>query len=257
MAQTGGTVLEQICDRSVTSDDSIATFESAAVAADARLAYVRAGTPLVPATIAPRTLELRLGTRAAPGGVTVQAFPHAAPSGRIHQSLAWLHWLDASRLVYLAEEVRYERPCSSCAVDTVRVGIEVVALDASTGVATIVPGTDSASSVAVAGSDTIYYTRLAANVVTRRVLSSGAVTTAHDFGEEVRDVTVGGGRLAAVTDTGLLWLVRPGSGATPLIAPGVAIFRRPALSPDGRRLVVEGYATSTSRVGDLWLFELP
>jgi hypothetical protein len=35
------------------------------------------------------------------------------------------------------------------------------------------------------------------------------------------------------------------------------MFRRPALSPDGRRLIVEGYATPVSRSADLWLFDLP
>jgi hypothetical protein len=86
------------------------------------------------------------------------------------------------------------------------------------------------------------------------VLSSGAVTPVFDFGQSVLDVTAGGGRLAAVTGSGL-WLVLPGGSTTALTAPGVTQFRRPALSPDGTKLVVEGY--TFSRSADLWLFDLP
>lgn len=257
MAANGGTVREQICDRSATSDDSIARFEWAAAAADGRFAYLRAGTPVTPPTLAPRTEELRVGTRAAPDGASARAFPYTAPSGRVHHSLSWLQWLGATRLVYLAEDVRYESPCPSCSPDTLRLGIEVVLIDPASGVLGIVPGTDGATSLAVAGSDTIYYTRDSANVVERRVLSSGVVSAAHDFGEVVQDVTVGGARLAAVTASGALWLVQPGGAATPLTTLDVAVFRRPALSPDGRHLVVEGYPTIVSRSADLWLFELP
>ena len=256
MPAAGGVVQEQICDRSPTTDDSIATFGSAAVAADGRLAYVRESTPLVPATIAPRTLEIRLGTRSATAGAILRSFPYTAPSGRIHQGLEWLQWLGAAQLLYLAEEVRYESPCPACPPDTLRVGIEVVTINPGTGVPVIVPGTDQATSVAVAGSDTIYYSRASSTVIERRVLSSGAVAPVYDFGEAVQDVSAGGGRLAAVTGFGRLWLVQPGSGAAELTAPGVTQFRRPALSPDGRRLVVEGYA-NFSRSADLWLFDLP
>ena len=255
MPATGGVVQQQICDRTPTSDDSIATFASAAAEADGRLAYVREGTPLVPASIAPRTIEIRLGTRSAPTGAIVKSLPYTAPSGRIHLGLEWLQWLGATQLLYLGEEVRYERDCSSCTVDTVRVGLEIVTIAPGTGALVILPGTDGATSVAVAGSDTIYYTRASTTMIERRVLSTGAVTPVFDFGVAVRDVTTGGGRLAAVTGSGL-WLVLPGSGVTELTAPGVTRFRRPALSPDGGRLVVEGY-TNSSRSANLWLFDLP
>lgn len=273
MASGGGTVQEQICDRAITSDDSIATFESAAMASGGRFAYMRASTPLVPPTVAPRTLELRLGTRAAPTGAIVRSFPYTALSGRVHQGLSSLRWV-GSQLVYLAEEVRYERACGGCPLDTLRIGIEVVTIDLSTTVPLIVPGTSGANSVAVAGSDTIYYVRDSNTVIERQALSSGTVTAAFDFGEPVRDVTAGGGRLAAVTGRGFLWLVQPGAGALPLTASSLVFFKRPALSPDGGRLVVEGYPfrvdtihppggpilsidTIVNPVGDLWLFDLP
>ena len=55
---------------------------------------------------------------------------------------------------------------------------------------------------------------------------------------------------------GPLHVVDLATGAdTVLVTPlGTIIFRRPALSPSGKRLVVEAYA---DRVGDLWEFSLP
>lgn len=272
MAAAGGTVLQQICDRGLRSDDSITTFESGAMAPGGALAYVRAGTPLVPLTLAPRTLELRLGTLKAPDGVPIKAFPYTAPSGLVHQGLEWLQWLTPARLVFLAERVTYEAPCNGCPLDTVRTGLEVVVLEPATGLLGLIPGTDAATSVAAVGGDTLYYTLPNDGQVWRRVVSTGAVAVAHDFGlgQRVRDVTVAGGRLVAILGRGTLWLTDLAGGpASELPRSGLTFFRRPALSPDGRHLVVEGYPfqqipaggetldTVVSRVGDLWLFNLP
>lgn len=272
MGATGGTVLQQICDRGLSSDDSINTFETGAVGPGGALAYMRAGTPLVPPTLAPRTLELRLGSLQAPDGVLIKALPYTAPSGLLHQGLEWLHWLTPSRLVFLAERVTYEAPCNGCPPDTVRTGLEVVSFDPTSGAFTTIPGTDSATSVAAVGGDTLYYTLPNDSQVWRRIVSTGAVAVAHDFGlgQRVRDVTVAGGRLVAILGPGTLWLTDlTGGPATELPRSGLTFFRRPALSPDGRRLVVEGYPfqqvpaggeaidTVVSRVGDLWLFNLP
>ncbi len=268
----GGSVLEEVCDRSATSNDSIATFEWAAVATDDRMAYLRAGTPLSPPTLATRTLELRLGTRANPTGAVVRSFPYTSPSGTVW-SFSFLQWLDATHLLYLAEDVQYVPPCAVCPPDTLRIGVEVVTIDPSTGVSAIVPGTTGATSVARSGSDTIYYTPGGSPDIERRVLSSGAVSVAHRFGDVVRDVTAGGGRLAAITGLGELWLVDPGVSAQPLTAPTLTDFKRPALTPNGDALVVEGYGVryDTVRVNgaivainrivstsaDLWFFDLP
>lgn len=251
----GGSVLEVICDRSATTDDSIGTFEWAAVSSDDRLAYLRASTPVSPPTLAPRTLELRLGTRAEPGGAVVRAFPHTASSGQVHQSFSFLQWLDASHLIYLAENVSYPSSCPGCPPDTLRTGLEVVTIDPATGTMEILPGTAGATSVALAGSDTVFYTLDTSAVIWRRVRSTGSVSIAHMFPDIVRDVTAGGGRLAAITGFGALWYLDPGGSPVQLEAPTPMPFRRPALAPDGRRLVVEGYPASTA--ADLWYFELP
>jgi hypothetical protein len=159
-------------------------------------------------------------------------------------------------VAYIAQQVSYPAPCPGCPPDTVRTGLEVVTAEVATGTVQIIPGTEGANSVALAGSDTIYYTRESGTTIERRILSSGAVTVVHDFGMSVRDVTAGGGLLAVVAGFGDLWLVRPGNPPQLLYADTSIAFSRPALSPDGRRLVVE-VETVMSNVPDLWLFEIP
>lgn len=267
MPAAGGSLVREICDRTPAAADSLTAFESAALAADGRLAYVRASSPLVPASIAPVTLELRLGTLADPGGAIVRTLPYATASGRIHQGIDWLQWLSPSAVVYLAQRVEYPRACSSCPPDTVRTGIEVVTLDPTTATPLPVPGTDSATSVAGA-SGLVYYTLPGDSVVWNRAPPSGAVTAAHVFlpGIAPRDITVAAGRLVAVTGIGHLVMVNLATGLETPLAAGAArvLFKHPALAPDGRRLVVEGYPfqifgpdTVASRLGDLWVFDLP
>jgi len=273
----GGVLLDEICDTTPAGADSLTSFESAAVAADGRFAYVRASTPLSPPSIAPFHHELRLGTLGNPGGSAVRSLPYTAPSGRVHAEIAWLQWLSSAELVYLGQAIEYQRACGSCPVDTIRVGLEVVRLDPTIGVPIAVAGTDSATSVATASGAFIYYTLPNDSVVWIQGVPGGLGTAGHNFGAGVtpRDITVGGGRLAAVTGPGLLRLVQLSTGAeTPLTAPGLVFFKRPALAPDGRRLVAEGYRfqidtiripgdgiasidTIVSRVGDLWVFDLP
>jgi len=231
------------------------------------MAYLRAGSPVSPPSLAHRTLELRLGTRAEPYGARVKAFPYTSPSGSVHQSFSFLQWLNATQLVYLGENLTY--PQSS---DTLRTGIEIVTIDATSGALTVVPGTTGATSVALAGSDVMYYTLDTSAVIWRRVLSSGVVSPAQAFPGIVRDVTAGGGRLAAITGFGGLWLIDPGVNGVQLFAPTLTYFLRPVLSPDGGGLVVEGYPfrvdtirvngmivaidTTLSRSSDLWFFDL-
>lgn len=261
LAAAGGTILERICDAAPTSDDTTTVFEQAAVTGDGRLAYVRAGAPAVLRPVAPRTRELRLGALASPEGVIVRSFPYSAPSGRVHQAPEALQWAGSSQLVYLAQDVRYEEPCRGCELDTIGVGIEIVTLQPGTGAPVLVPGTDSATGAAVAGTDTLYYTVASSNLMYRRVLSTGVVTTVATFFEPVREVAAGGGRLAAITGAGSLWLVDPGVNPVLLSSATARSYRRPAVSPDGRRIIVEGYArvtlTAFSRSADLWLFDLP
>src|SRR2546430_16303412 len=71
-----------------------------------------------------------------------------------------IHWLGPNSIVYLAERVVYFAACSNCPVDTLRSGIEIVKADwgGPVPVFAMLPGSDQASSVALAGPDTLYYT---------------------------------------------------------------------------------------------------
>jgi len=270
----GGSLRDEICDNTPGTGDTSTTFESAAVAADGRMAYVRTSIPTNSPSAVPITHELRVGTIAAPPGVRVLSLPYPGSVG-VHWEAEWLQWLSPTELIYLGEYVDYPIGCNGCD-DPPRTGLEVVRLDPASGNRVFVAGTDSATSVAAVNGDSIYYTRIGSGQVLRRSLASASTAVATDFGAaDVRDVSVRAGRLAAVTGPGFLWWVQLPSGTqTPLTAPGLVFFKRPALSPDGRRLVAEGYGfqidtiripgdgiasidTVTSRLGDLWVFDLP
>lgn len=262
----GGGLVREICDRTLVGADSLTAFESAAMAADGRLAYVRASSPLGVLGTAPRTLELWVGTLADPEGSIVKTFPYDGPSGRRHLGLDWLQW-DGSNLVYLGETLEYTRPfgCTGCPLDTVRTGLDVVSFDPVTALTMFVPGTDSATSVAADG-DVVYYSLPGDDVVWKRTLSTSLTEPAYTAGggETPRDVTVASGRLAFVTGVGHLWLVSLAGGAPGELTAAGILFKHPALAPDGRRLVAEGYPffvsggdTVVTVVGDLWLFDLP
>ena len=138
----------------------------------------------------------------------------------------------------------------------------------------MLPGSDQASSVAVAGSDTVYYTTNGDSRVYRLVLSTEAITVVHDFGLAgiARDVQVAGGRLVAVVGGsvsfdndpligpvqrdggGTLYLVSLATGVQRALTSGVELFRHPALSPAGDRLVTEMITGGSS---EIWAVRLP
>ena len=184
----------------------------------------------------------------------------------------------------------------TCETDTIATGLWVALLDVSApGMPpAAVPGTDFASGVSPGASeDEIYYTLGGDTRVFRRVLSSGDVSVAHDFGPAgiARDVDVAGGRLTAIVGGRVAFSVDPTLGptqwdsggmvhvvelssGTDVVLPGPGLFRRPALSPAGDRIVAEGYpvrtaqvidpatqqettVTTVGRAGDLYLFDTP
>jgi hypothetical protein len=208
-----------------------------------------------------------------------------------------LRWQNASRLVFLASQVLYRVPCQFCQYDTIVSGLDVGVLDLSPAGASVsvLPGTDLATGVSPGPSeDEVYFTLAGDSRVYRRLLSSGATDVVYDFGAAgvARDVHVAAGRVAAVVggrvafsidpdlgptqwdSGGILHVVTLASGAD-VALDGPGLFRRPALSPDGTRLVAEGYPltitetrdpvtgalitadTTVARVGDLYLFGAP
>jgi len=208
-------------------------------------------------------------------------FPYTAPSGRSHDAPLFLQWLRDDVLLYIGAE----NGC--CRKDTMRFGEQVVLLDLAGGALTrtFVPGTIRASAVQAAPDGaTIYYTIAGDSRVYARQLSSGTVDTLHDFGpgRVARDPQVHGTTLYAVVDGhdgftdlppfyavqvdygGKLVAVDLTTGVETRQGDSLHLYKRPRVSADGTRLVVEAYpitvsssATDTafSRWADLWLLE--
>ena len=282
----GGSIRRWIC-RTTASDDSINALDEPAFATDGRLAYVRATAPLtLGRPIAPLAQELVLATLDAPQIVRVlRSIPYTAPSNRVHQAISHVQWLSPTRLAYVGEAVDYPRDCSSCVPDTVRTGLEIITLDfgGATPILALVPGTDSATSVAagVTG-DTIYFTRNGDSHVFRYAFSSSRLDTVYDFAplQNARDVQVRGNHLYAVLggradiggDLHIVNLVTGTDSGPPLAAGGTLWYQRPTPSPDGQHLVVQARivdivlhfsgeilisADTLATASDLWLYRLP
>lgn len=273
----GGRLLRTICDEDPAAQDSTNELTDPAADGAGRLAYVVTGSRL--ADPVPGYTAIVLGSLSDPiPAAVLRTFPYFAPDTVRHDRASHVAWLRPTSLVYLAEHVGY----TPHAVDTVRTGAAIVRLELGGAVPalTVVPGTRDASSVAVGESaDVIYFTLGGDSRVFRRVLSTGAVAVAHDFGAAgiARDVQLAGSRLVAVVGGnvsfafdptfgnnvqldggGVLHLVDLTSGADSSLPTGPRPerplrFRRPALAPSGTRLVAE----AVDSVADLWMFDLP
>lgn len=254
----GGSIARLDCGTTA-PDDSTNAFSEAVPLAGDQLAYVRASSHRQP----PRLLnadveELVIAARADPNATrSLRAIPYTAPWGRVHTGISRIQGLDPTRLLYLAENVSYPRPCSSCPPDTLRRGIEIVMLDFSGAAAVLaqVPNTDSATSVAVGTSpDTIYFTRSGESSVYRTPVLGGPVDTVHTFPGIPRDVSVAGGRLVVSVNDQELYFVTLASGVETVVLDTTARLLRPVLSPDGTRAVVERWV---GRAADIWVITAP
>lgn len=264
--------------------------QSAAVASDGRLAFLSAGNggltgtnPVIVGIEVSSTLD-------AADAQTVRHLPFAPADGVVQDYAGSIRWLAPAQLVYVGQRFRVLRPCGSidCPFDTLIYGTEVTLLDISAGAATgtAVPGTAQATSVApIEDGATILFTLPNDTRIYRRALSSGEVTVLHDFaaGGVVRDVHAAGNRAAAVVGGRVAFSVDPRVGPTQWDSGGVLhlldldggaevvldtperLYRRPAVSPDGSRVVAEGFAliitetdfgadTTVSKSGDIYLF---
>ena len=276
MPAAGGTIARYAC-QTTAANDSLNTFEDVAIAGGDSLAYVRTSARSFLRPLGPQTIELVAGTGAAPTVVrVVRSLPFTATWGTTYDAVSHVVWLGPTRVAAVGERVTYPLPCRTCAPDTVRTGLDVLILDfaGAAPALTRLTGADSASSLAVsANRDTLYFTRDGDSRVYRHVLGSGQIDTLFDFGFGIaRDVAVSSGKLVAVvggavsysvdsilggsqTDHGgPLYLV---AGAAPptQIGDPAWLFRRPALSPDGKSLVVAAW--NGSATADIWLFQLP
>jgi hypothetical protein len=265
----GGTIRREICSRSVFPTQSADVFDLPALSAAGRLAFFHDGQPAAAGTGAEAILVAPFDT---PSAYTmVRTFPFQADV--FYVAPASLSWLDESRLVFVGIAEEQYTPCDDCNPILVRYGRAILTADAATpGAVGVVPGTQFATSVTVGeSSDIIYYTLTNDARIYRQVLSSGEITTVHDFGAPAiaRDVSFTAGRLVVIADGsvpvypddigmiqgpnsgGTPYVVVPGSGQAQVVpVPQAMWFRRPALSPDGSRIVAEGAHLQISAIGD-------
>jgi len=275
----GGQIMSELC-YPTPAPESTFILTAPAAAPDGPIAYVLRASGSVRGSSANVSLLVRpasFGATALPR--TLMTFPVRLDTIRQDEP-DQLGWLDATRLVYLATRVGYEGGSSA---DTVQTGAEIVVMSVSGGspVLTLVPGTENASGVSPLAPDRIVYTLGGDSRVFVRAVSSGAETVVWDFGsgEIARDVRVNasGTRMAAVVggnvsygfddqlgymvqrdSGGMLHVVDLASGRDSVLPDSLSgahvLFRRPAIAPSGKRVVVEAWTGSTS---DLWMFDLP
>jgi hypothetical protein len=286
---TGGRERALTCDLSVAGVDSTNAIESAAPAADGRLAFVESSTRI--GGVAPLTEGIAIAPTLDPRGASiVQQIPYTIPGEPTHSHVSALRWLGSNTLAFVGGSVAITADCFQCPPDTVVANLKVVTLNPAGGNSpAAVPGTDFASGVSRGSTDDeIYYTVSGDSRVLRRTLSTGTVDVAYDFGASgiARDVQVVGGRLTAVVGGRVAFVVNPVLGPTQRDSGGVVhvvdlatgadqsldkpglLFRRPALSPDGTHLVAEAHSllisniggvadTAVSRDSDLYLLSVP
>jgi hypothetical protein len=275
----GGTQRAEICSTGVASDDSTDAYGEPAVSSAGRLFFTRASSLTRLQNSAPAYQSAAVAPLATPAAVqTLRTLPYTV-NGRQHYGIAQVRWLGDTAVVYVAQNVAYLTGCFGCNVDTMRTGIELARMDlkSAPGTVTVVPGTDSASSVALGGGDTIYYTVAGDSRVFRRTFAGGD-TAVWDFGAAgiARDVQVRGATLYAAVggavayfhdpslgpvqrDTGgVIHVVNLGLATDTAITAANRMYRRIALSPDGRHIVAEGYDVGIPKPqANLWLIDVP
>ncbi len=266
---TGGTIRREICSRSVFQTQAGDFFDFPALSPGGRLAFFHDGQPAAEGTGAEAILVAPFD---APSTYTlVRTFPFQADV--FYVAPASLSWLDDSRLVFIGIAEEPYAPCEGCDPFLVRYGRAVLVADPSApGAVSVVPGTQFATSVTAGESpDVIYYTLANDSRIYRQALSTGEITTAHDFGAPAiaRDVSYSGGRLVAIAggsvltypdDIGVIqapnlggtpYVLVPGSGQAQVVpVPEAMWFRRPALSPDGTRIAAEGAHLQITEIRD-------
>jgi hypothetical protein len=290
----GGTLRGRLCPAPLGSGDTLTVLDRPAVSAGGRIAYVvsmRRSTD----QRGWRSRDLFVGSLVAPRA-PVRLGPVASAE---FSTISSLRWLDEERLVFVGEREE-SSALGPGAFELVPVGRAIAVRDARPGAASlIVPGTTSPTSVTPADAGAVFATVAGDTRIFRVDLATGAAVVVHDFGAAgvPRDLHAAGGRLAAVVGGVLQRIVLPdgrlaqrdsggklfvldlASGtATQLgdpLPPGridgsFALYRRPALAPDARTIVVEGYEararvisegpptlrdTILLTTGDLWRFD--
>ena len=271
----GGAISEYVC-RTTAADDSINVFEEATVRGDS-IVYVRTRTQIFLQPIAPQGYELVAARRGDPNEARVLlSLPFPAPWGISYDGISHVTWLAGTRVAAIGERLTYPVPCRGCARDTVRTGLDILLVDFAVPAAPVLSRFafgDSASSLAAsADGDTLYFTRDGDSRVYRHTFSTDQTDTLYDFAIGIaRDVTVGGGKLAAIVGGQVSYVVdsilggsQPDHGGPMFLLNGATVvqigdpswlFRRPALASDGQRVIAS--ARNAQPTADIWLFQLP
>lgn len=262
MPKTGGSVIRTICTTTDATGDSLNDFESPAVSATGRMAYVRTSVLANTGRHTPDYGALVVATYAAPLSTTVLEPLSYFAFGHSVDMAEYLAWTGPAALVFVAEQVSY--PCTNfgcTTVDTVATGLDIERIDLTAGgsVLTLVAGTAQATSLAAGGPDTIYYTVAGDAGVHRRVLTTSADTVVFTFGAVPTELSVAGTLMAAVVGSDL-HVVNLQNGTDTPITVTFSHLHHPALSPDRHLLVAEVAAVDTLGVEsppDLWLWGVP
>jgi hypothetical protein len=289
LPSTGGRQRELWCD--VPGDgDFTDAIEAPTPAADGRLAFLAATN--LPGASSPASEALAVApTLDPPNAAMVGTLPFTPEgAGGAQNAAGHFRWLEPERLVYLGQRVVYRTFCFGCPLDTVVTGLSVNLFQVQPGsTPAAVPGTELASGVTPAPEgDAVFFTLSGDSRVFHRTLSTGEVTVAFDFGSGAiardlhavgdRLVAVVGGRVAFTNDPllgptqwdsgGVIHVVDLGTGTDLPLADAERLYRRPALSPAGDRIVAEGYRliieigdgqadTTVSKAGDIYLIGAP
>lgn len=286
---TGGSQRRLTCDIPGGRTERDAA-QSAAAGVDGKLAFLSAGNGGLTGT-SPVFIGIAVSTTLdATKAQTVRALPFTPPGGTVQDYAGFLRWVTPVQLVYVGQRFRVFRPCGDpalCPFDTLIYGTEITLLDLEGEGAptTVVPATAEATGVApIQDGAALLYTLPNDTRIYRRALSGGEVTVFRDFGPAgvVRDVNAAADRVVAVVGGRIAFSVNPQLGPTQWDSGGVLhvldleggdagvletperLYRRPALSPDGTRVVAEGFTlivtglfdadTTVSKNGDLYLF---
>lgn len=228
---------------------------------------------------APLNASLRIGSAAAGvRGDSVLGFPYTAPNGALHVTPLSLTWLGDTAIAYVGADQFNIVDCVGCVMDTVPVGRQVMILHLTGAAPSLepIPNTLDATSLSASpDGSALYYTEAGQPWILRRTLATGAVDTVVSFAPAiVRDVSAAGDRLVAIVGGqvsyvnhpqygdiqrdagGPLFLVNLAGGTPTLLSAPGATLRRPALSPDGTRIVVEEIHQG-GLAPDLYLYEVP
>lgn len=273
----GGSLRRVVCNRRLVADDSTDAYEEPAPGANGLIAYQRSSANV--GFLSYRFRELVVAPLDSPlNGRALRSLPYGVPGAAYHYGLSHIRWLTDSTLVYLGDLLGYEKHRQDQPADTIVSGLKImlVTLRAGDAVFQSLDGTDYATSVASGEStDVIYYTMGGDARVFRRALSTGVTTVTWDFGASgiARDIQVEGDRLVAVVGGDVTFAYEIGladfaqrdgggkihavdltTGTDTVLDGGGRLYRHPALSPSGTRIVAESYA---NREADLWLLEVP